>query len=105
VDRDDEPAPEVLFAGIAVADFDGALSWYGKLFGRPADVVAHDKEVMWRATPGGWIYVVGDPSRAGHSLVALAVEDLATSLAAIEDPGDRSRPDREACLGDEGVGP
>ena len=42
-----------LFAGVAVADFPRAAEWYGRLFGRDADVVAHDREVMWQVTGTG----------------------------------------------------
>jgi glyoxylase I family protein len=68
--------PEVLFAGVPVANFDRAVSWYTQFFGRPADVVAHDREVMWRVVDGGWLYVVADSDRAGHSVVTIAVADL-----------------------------
>jgi hypothetical protein len=39
---------DVLLAGIAVANFGAALAWYDRLFGRPADIVVKDDEVMWR---------------------------------------------------------
>ena len=66
----------MLFAGVPVRDFAVSRDWYERLFGRPADVVAHDTEVMWHVTEGGWLYVVEDAERAGSSLVALAVSDL-----------------------------
>ena len=79
----------VLFAGVAVRDFAASRAWYEQLFGRPADVVAHATEVMWRVTDGGWLYIVEDPPRAGSSLVAITVADLdaaVSSLAALN-PG------------------
>jgi predicted enzyme related to lactoylglutathione lyase len=79
--------PDVLFAGVAVADFDAALLWYTNLFGRSADIVAHDREVMWRVAEGAWIYVIGDPSHAGHALVAWAVADLRETIATLEGRG------------------
>src|SRR3712207_7605323 len=57
-----------LFAGIAVADFPRALEWYRRLFGRDADVVAHDREVLWQVSGTGWLYVVEDAVRAGRGL-------------------------------------
>lgn len=71
----------VLFAGVAVADYARAVDWYERLFGRPADVVAHDHESMWRAADGGWVYVVRDEARAGRALVAMAVGDLDAALS------------------------
>lgn len=67
---------DVLFAGVAVDDFEAAQRWYCSLFGREPDVVAHDTEVMWKAAGAGWVYVVRDPGRAGHGLTTMAVADL-----------------------------
>ena len=70
-----------LFAGVAVADFPRAAEWYGRLFGRDADVVAHDREVMWRVTGTGWLYVV-----------AIAVPDLDEAVADLRARGIGSGP-------------
>jgi predicted enzyme related to lactoylglutathione lyase len=78
---------DVLFAGVPVRDFDLSCDWFGRLFGRPADVVAHDHEVMWRVADGGWLYIVRDPDRAGRSLVAVAVADLDAAVAELTDHG------------------
>lgn len=58
---------DVLFAGLPVHEFSGSYEWYMRLFGRPADVVAHEHEVMWRVTDSGWLYIVEDPECAGRS--------------------------------------
>jgi predicted enzyme related to lactoylglutathione lyase len=65
-----------VFAGIPVADFGRAVPHYERLFGRPADVIVHETEVMWELAGAGWVYVVSDPERAGHALVTLLVDDL-----------------------------
>jgi predicted enzyme related to lactoylglutathione lyase len=78
---------DVLFAGVAVADFEAAVPWYERLFGRAADIVVNDDEVMWHLTSGGWLYVVRDQDNAGHGLVAVAVTNLDTTLAALESRG------------------
>ena len=78
---------DVLFAGIAVADFEAARAWYARLLGRAADIIAKDDEVMWQIRDGGWLYVVGDSSRTGHALVTLAVGDLDSALVEIEARG------------------
>jgi predicted enzyme related to lactoylglutathione lyase len=73
--------PEVLFAGIPVGEFGRAAEWYERLFGRPADVVAHETERLWTVTGSGWVYVVADPLRAGHGLAAIVVDDLDAAVA------------------------
>lgn len=67
---------EVLFAGIRVRELEPAVEWYSRLFGRPADIVPNDDEVMWRVADGGWLYVIRDSARAGNSLVTISVTDL-----------------------------
>ena len=69
-------AMEVLFAGVRVRKLAPAVDWYGRLFGRPADIVPNDDEVMWRVTDGAWLYVICDAARAGNSLVTICVTDL-----------------------------
>jgi len=74
---------EVLFAAVTVADLDGAVAWYTRLFGRPADIVPNDNEVMWRLADAAWLYVLRDDKRAGHALVTLCVADLDRTVAGI----------------------
>lgn len=84
----------MLFAGIPVTDLQTAGPWYERLLGRPADVVVHQSEVMWQLAPGGWLYVVANPGRAGRSLASIAVADLEAALEAIAGRGI-PRPDIE----------
>jgi predicted enzyme related to lactoylglutathione lyase len=74
---------EVLFAAVTVADLGAAVAWYARLFGRPADIVPNDNEVMWRLADAAWLYVVRDEKRAGHALVTLCVADLDQAVADI----------------------
>jgi predicted enzyme related to lactoylglutathione lyase len=67
---------DVLFSGLPVADLSTALEWYERLLGRAADLIPNDSEAAWQLSTGGWIYVVRDPERAGHSIVTLIIEDL-----------------------------
>jgi predicted enzyme related to lactoylglutathione lyase len=92
---------EVLFVGVPVPDLSVASEWYSRLFGRAADIVPNETEVMWRVTDGGWLYVIEDPERSGRSLVAISVDDLERSatellergipIGAIETVGDAAR--------------
>jgi predicted enzyme related to lactoylglutathione lyase len=83
---------DVLFAGIAVADFEAALVWYERLWGRPPDIVPNDDEVMWRITEAGWMYVLADSERAGASFVSVAVSDLDYIVAQLADRGLATEP-------------
>jgi predicted enzyme related to lactoylglutathione lyase len=83
---------ETLFAGVAVSEFETAQRWYERFFDRPADVVANATEVMWKATEGGWMYIVRDLDRAGHSIVAIVVPDVEQTVAALLERGIESGP-------------
>ena len=62
---------QVLFAGVAITNLDAVRPWYEQLFGRPADIIPNENEVMWRAAAdAGWLYLVVDEQRAGRALVA-----------------------------------
>ena len=70
-----------VFAGLALADFPSSRGWYEQLLGRPPDRLPNDNEAVWQLTETGLIYVVADPGRAGHALLALAVDNLDDHLA------------------------
>jgi predicted enzyme related to lactoylglutathione lyase len=78
---------DVLFAGVAVSDFRVAQAWYERFFARPADVVAHEEEVMWQVTDRGWLYIVRDADHAGHGIVAMAVPDIEGATSALQARG------------------
>lgn len=75
-----------------MADLDGAVAWYARLFGRPADIVPNDDEAMWRLTGSAWLYVLRDEKRAGHALVTLCVADLDRTVAGIAARGITGAP-------------
>jgi predicted enzyme related to lactoylglutathione lyase len=78
------PVPSnVLFAGVATADLDAAMAWYETLWGRPAEIVVNDDEVMWRICDGGWMYLIRDRDRAGQALVTVAVPDLDRAIGEV----------------------
>jgi predicted enzyme related to lactoylglutathione lyase len=81
VDQADGMETEVLFAAVAVSDLGRAVGWYRRFFGREPDVAPNDDERMWRVADGGWLYVVRDAARSGHSVVTIAVGDLAHAVA------------------------
>jgi len=83
---------EVLFASVPVADLRAALSWYESLFGREADIVPNESEVMWRVAGNGWLYVIEDPDRAGLTVVTIAVDDLDRLVSELATRGIASGP-------------
>ena len=81
-----------VFAGIPVAHRDSAAGWYGRLIGRPPDLVPNDDEAAWRLTETGWIYIVVDAERTGSALHTLLVDDLDGFLADIAERGITTNP-------------
>ncbi len=78
---------EVLFASVPVADLHVALGWYEQLFGRAADIVPNEREVMWCVAGTGWLYVIEDPERAGRTVVTISVSDLDQLVADLASRG------------------
>jgi predicted enzyme related to lactoylglutathione lyase len=76
-----------LFAAVPVTAFKEAVDWYSGLFGRDADVIAHDREVMWQVSTHGWLYVLEDGARAGQTVVTLSVPDLNEAVEQLESRG------------------
>jgi predicted enzyme related to lactoylglutathione lyase len=71
-----EVTMKVLFVGVPVTDLSAAMGWYERLFGRAADIVPNESEVMWCIAENGWLYVIEDLERAGRTVVAISVSDL-----------------------------
>ena len=66
------------------ANFEAAQAWYERFFGRPADIVADQLEVMWRVTDGGWLYVLRKEDHAGKSIAAIAVPNIEEATSTLE---------------------
>jgi glyoxylase I family protein len=79
---------EHVLAVIPVADFDAAHAWYERLFGRPADNLPMEGQLVeWQVTDGGWVQVTNDANRAGSALLNFAVDDLEKHLADVSRRG------------------
>jgi predicted enzyme related to lactoylglutathione lyase len=63
-------------ASLAVRDFDAAVGWYERLFGRPADSRPMPELAEWKFERGGWLQLYRGPERAGSGSVTLAVSSL-----------------------------
>ncbi|MCK2244580.1 MULTISPECIES: VOC family protein [unclassified Crossiella] len=76
-----------VLAGVAVADFEAAQSWYSKLFGREPDVVPTEGIAEWQLAPNAWVQLTENPDRAGKSSVVIGVRDLAAQVKSVESAG------------------
>jgi predicted enzyme related to lactoylglutathione lyase len=77
---------EVL-AGLAVMDFDQALTWYERLLGRPADRRPMDGLAEWHFSGTGVIQVIQDSDRAGSGRLTLSIDDLRSYVEEIQERG------------------
>ena len=85
---------EAVFAGLPVADFDAAIDFYERFFGRPADLVPKEGDSAWQLAGPGWVYVVHDAERAGRGLLTILVDDLERARRRARRPRHRGRRDR-----------
>jgi catechol 2,3-dioxygenase-like lactoylglutathione lyase family enzyme len=76
-----------LFAGIPVADYAAALTWYERLLGSPPTFFPHDTEAVWELAEHRCVYVVQQPEHAGHARHTLFVADLDALVAQIAAQG------------------
>lgn len=77
-----------VLAVVPVTDFEAAHAWYERLFGRAADNLPMEGQLVeWRVTPGGWVQVTRDAGRAGSGLLNFAVDDLAEHVAGVSARG------------------
>jgi uncharacterized protein YndB with AHSA1/START domain len=88
VQRRESSGLPALFAGVSVADYPAALTWYERLLGRPPTFHPNDEEAVWEIAPSRSVYVQHRPEHAGgHALLTLFVDDLADRVAAMADRG------------------
>jgi catechol 2,3-dioxygenase-like lactoylglutathione lyase family enzyme len=84
---------------VPVRDLRAASDWYGRLFGRPPDLVPNEREAAWRLTDSGWICIERDPQRAGSALHTVLVADLQGFLAGLARRGVQAGPVQEIGAG------
>ncbi len=76
-----------LFAGIPVADYAAARTWYDRLLGSPPTFFPHDTEAVWELAEHRYVYIVQQPDHAGHVRHTLFVDDLDALVTQIADRG------------------
>lgn len=70
-----------VFAVVTVTDWEAALVWYERFFGRPADRTPMNGLAEWQLTADGGFQVVQDAERGGSALVTLTPDDLESCVA------------------------
>jgi catechol 2,3-dioxygenase-like lactoylglutathione lyase family enzyme len=78
---------KAVLAGVAVADFDSARSWYERLLERPPDVIPMDGLAEWYFPETGAIQLIHDADRAGRALLTVEVDDLQDEVSSLEGRG------------------
>ena len=73
---------ENVLAHVDVNDFEGALSWYENLFGRPADRRPMDGTAEWQLSAGGGIQIYHTAGSPATVIVGVAdVDDAIEEIA------------------------
>jgi catechol 2,3-dioxygenase-like lactoylglutathione lyase family enzyme len=65
-----------LFAGLAVSDYQRALTWYERLLGSGPAFFPNATEAVWELAEHRYLYIEELPGRAGHALHTVFVDDL-----------------------------
>src|SRR5258707_8684007 len=65
-----------LFAGLAVSDYQRALTWYERLLGSEPAFFPNATEAVWELAKHRYLYIEDLPERAGHALHTVFVADL-----------------------------
>ena len=65
-----------LFAGLAVSDYQRALTWYERLLGCEPAFLPNATEAVWELAEHRYLYIEELPERAGHALITVFVDDL-----------------------------
>ena len=77
-----------VLAVVPVTDFEAAHAWYERLFGRPADNLPMEGQLVeWRVTDSGWVQVTRDADHAGSAMLNFAVDDLDEHIADVSGRG------------------
>ncbi len=65
-----------LFAGVAVSDFQCAISCFDQFFGDAESCEPNHTERVWTVSEHRHVYVELKPEHAGHAMVTLFVDDF-----------------------------
>ena len=69
-----------LFAGVAVSDYQRALTWYERLLGSEPAFFPNETEAVWELAEHCYLYIKELPESIGHALLTVFVDDLDARL-------------------------
>lgn len=72
-----------LFAGVAVGDYQRAVTWYRALLGAEPAFVPNAVEAVWEVAEHRYLYIKELPESSGHALHTLFVDNLDERIAEI----------------------
>jgi predicted enzyme related to lactoylglutathione lyase len=72
---------------VHVADLERAEDFYGRLFGRPPDLVPNEREAAWQVHEGAWICLYAGAAPPGTALHTLILAELDGFLAGVRERG------------------
>lgn len=72
-----------LFAGIPVANYTAALTWYERLLGSPPAFLPNNIEAVWELAEHRYVYIEQRPEHAGSGKHTIFVDDLDAVVAQI----------------------
>ena len=76
-----------LFAGMQVSNYKISRDWYERLLGCPPSFLPNDVEAVWQIAEHRWLFIVVEPSHAGHSVQHILGADLDTLISQISERG------------------
>jgi hypothetical protein len=76
-----------LFAGIRVADYEAARSWYERLLGSEPTFTPHATEAVWGLAAHRYLYIVQERETLGGAIVTILVDELDALTAEIASRG------------------
>ncbi len=76
-----------LFAGLAVSEYQRALTWYKRLLGSEPAFLPNATEAVWELAEHRYLYIAELPERAGRALLTVFVDDLDDRVGSISARG------------------
>jgi len=76
-----------LFAGLAVSEYQRALTWYKRLMSSEPAFLPDAAEAVWELAGHRYLYIAELPERAGRALLAVFVDDLDDRVRSIRARG------------------
>ena len=76
-----------LFAGIPVADYERARTWYERLLGSGPSFLPNDTEAVWELAEHRFVFIEVRPEHAGHAMHTIFLDDFDGRVREMADRG------------------